>query len=160
VTLLVLLMLAGCSADPPAGGDDDGTDDPVCPMDPGEPAVDIVTDDERHEPLTDGVEFAVRRQYQGAIATEIGIRWTGVDGGDPVGRLSATITTDDGAVVAERSFDDVLAPCDAHGGVGYHGLEVFYAYGGPMPEVDGLEATLEITAGDLHDSVRGVLRVE
>ncbi len=83
----------------------------------------------------------------------------GLDGGAPLGRLRAEVRTDAGDVVAEREFDEAFAPCDIHGGVGRHEFEVFYAYGGPMPDVDALPATLSVETDDLFDRIAGTIRV-
>jgi hypothetical protein len=161
VRLLLLLLMVGCV--PLDGQDDDDDDDatrddPTCLV-PGEPSVELVDDGEDHAPLSDGADIVVQRQYQGAVATVVALQWTGVPGGESLGALSAEVVTDEGDVVASRAFDEAFAPCDAHGGVALHGFEVFYAYGGPMPEVDGLSATLTVASGDLSASVSGVLRV-
>lgn len=158
--LLLGLLLIGCTADAVVQDDDDDATDPSeCPGIAGQPELQIVSDDESHAPMPDGADLIVERRYQGAIATVIALRWIGVDADEPLGVLRAAITLDSGDVVAERQFDEAYAPCEQHGGVGLHELEVFHAYGGAMPEVDGLPATLEVTAGDLVDRVEGTLRV-
>ncbi len=161
--LALLLLLPACVADVPDGGDvddDDSPSGPICPMDPGEPSLTLVSDDDRHVPMVDGDDIVVQRQHQGAIATVIGVRWTGVDGGVLLGEFRASVTDDVGNVLAERVFDETTAPCDRHEGVGFHTLEVFYAFGGPMPDVQGLPATLEVTAAGLSDRIRGTLVLE
>ncbi len=156
--LWLWLMLVGCEVVPgiePPGDDDDAT--PIECEAEGEPGLTIVHD-ATHEPW-DG-DFLVERRYQGAVATVVALKWTGTAGGDPLGALTAEMVSDAGDVVATRSFDEAWAPCDPHGGVGFHELEVFFAYGGPMPEVDGLHATLTVTTNRDTATAQGTLRVQ
>lgn len=157
--LIAAVCLLGCVPASVVGDDDDSVAGPECTGGGGDSTLQIVTDDASHEPVADGGDLVVERRYQGAIATVVALRWTGVDGGEALGELMAAITTDAGDVVAERHFDEAFAPCEVHGGVGLHEFEVFVAYGGPMPDVDGLAATLEVSTGGLSDQVTGTLRV-
>ncbi len=157
--LLPVLLLFGCVLESPAGDDDDSVAGPDCPGQPGEPALEIVGREAPFDPLPDGFEFTVQRQYQGAIALEIGLRFVGFGGGDPVGALDARFVAGD-EVLASRSFEQYEAVCDSGGEVISHRFEVFFAYGGLMPDVDGVEGELRVQVGPLEDVVPGVLRVE
>lgn len=156
--LLSAVLIGACAPDVASSDDDDATDGPAC-VATGEPTLEIVSDDAEHHPIADGGALIVERRYQGAIATVVGLRFRGAAEGESLGPLTAEVVNEAGDVLAGRFFDDTLGPCDEHGGVGYHGFEVFYAYGGPMPEVDGVEATLRVTVGDRVDAVRGTLQI-
>lgn len=156
--LLPFLLLLGCPVDPAPVDDDDASSPPGCPAEEGPRGLEVVGREPPFDPLPDGFEFAVQRQYQGAIALEIGLRFTGYAGGEPVGALEAGFVAGD-EVLASRTFEAFEAVCDSNDEVIAHGFEVFFAYGGLMPDVDGVEGELRVTVGPVADVVPGVLRV-
>lgn len=145
------VLLAGCGPDgealPPPGGvwtDDDDEDGPSCTGDPGEPRVELIVDDESHEPVLDGAVYEIARRYQGEITVFAPIWFGGLPGGEVLDEFELSFTDEDGEELGLRRTSEAQLPCEDERTVAVHSLEIFFDYVRQPEEFDGIRGTLRV----------------